>query len=119
MNRVSENLTLGAIQGGIDMRLIDADAEIRKLKNEILHYEMEIKMSTNDNEYEKYMRNSAKGKRLMAFQRIKFLESLTTAYDIEAVLAEIENIRNDETIRYADQVARACSRAVKAGGKDE
>ena len=49
---------------------------------------------------------------------MQVIHTQPTAYDVDAVLEMIENVRNDESIRYADQVVDTCIQAIKAGGKN-
>ncbi len=79
------------------MRLIDADAEISKLKDEIEHEKKTIKIYRGSGDaYDKYICNSAKGKISFLQQKIDFLKKCKTAYDAEKVVEQLDSYYEEE-----------------------
>lgn len=50
---------------------------------------------------------------------ITAVDNSPTAYDVDKVVEQIEDIAKDERIRFADQVMRRAVKIVKGGGRDE
>ncbi len=101
------------------MRLIDADAEIAKLKDEIEHEKKTIKIYRgSEDTYDKYICNSAKGKISFLQQKIDFLRKCRTAYDVDKVVERLENEKNSY-FEYGRSGLYEAIDIVKAGGAHE
>lgn len=90
------------------MRLIDADTENGKLLDFIAGHDISIQYALEH-----------KDMKMLEDIFFEYFEAQPTAYDVDKVVEQIENIMQDEAIRFVDQAVRESVNIVKAGGVNE